>query len=213
MAKRREAPGHIGRNPQADDDGMLVVNVPFCGRFQEYAMLGNFLAEHCLPQLGLRGARILGCDSLDCYYYEWAVAKRWFAEFHPQIEVQLQVRDLQHDPLPQAGLTIALHPEVTWGGPWFPIMGSVFRAAQSGVCLIASFFEDEVKTLKNMVDIYGDPTVECEEVSNPFYASTEGDLTSKRMRFLMLLHPPKIQNGVTRFRWLGSLLNAMCQGK
>ena len=73
--------------PQADADGMLVVNVPFCGRFQEYAILGNFLAEHCLPLPGVRGIKIFAADSLDKYYYDWAIAKRWFAEFHPQIEV------------------------------------------------------------------------------------------------------------------------------
>ena len=72
---------------KADAQGMLVVNVPFCGRFQEYALLGNFLAEHCLTLPGVRGIRIFATDSQDKFYYDWAVAKRWFAEFHPQIEV------------------------------------------------------------------------------------------------------------------------------
>ena len=70
----------------ADADGMLIVNVPFCGRFQEYAMLGHFLAEHCLSLPGVRGAKIFATDTSDKCHFEWAVAQRWFSEFYPTIE-------------------------------------------------------------------------------------------------------------------------------
>ena len=71
---------------KADADGMLIVNVPFCGRFQEYAMLGLFLAERCLSLPGVCGAKIFATDTSDKYHFEWAVAKRWFSEFYPTIE-------------------------------------------------------------------------------------------------------------------------------
>ncbi|CAE7242458.1 pth [Symbiodinium necroappetens] len=163
---------------QADTDGMLVVNVPFCGRFQEYAMLGNFLAEHCLTLPGVKGIRIFATDSQDKYHYDWAVAKRWFAEFHPQIEVQLSVRDLHIDSLPRAALTVATHPEVTRGGTWFPIIGSIVRAAAKGTCLFGTFFEDEATTLTNMVNMYktNDQT-SCEVSENQYFMTPESKET------------------------------------
>ncbi|CAK9008589.1 unnamed protein product [Durusdinium trenchii] len=202
-----------------DASGILGVNVPFCGRFQEYAMLGNFLAEHCLTLPGIKGARIFGCDMSDRYYYDWAVARRWFAEFHPMIEVHLQVRDLHLDPLPKAGLTIALHPEVTKGGSWFPIMGSVIKASQNGICLIASFFQDEAKTLMNMVDMYDEGRAKLLVENTYWKESAESNVAesvpSKRMNFLLLL-PPSSQTksmNTSYFQWFGRLVSAICGRK
>ena len=202
----------------ADADGMLVVNVPFCGRFQEYAMLGNFLAEHCLKMPGIKGVRVFAADSSDAYYYEWAVAKRWFAEFHPEIEVHLQVQDLQMDPLPRAGLTIALHPEVTRGGSWFQIMGSVIKASQGGVCLFAAFFQDEVATLMNMMDMYDETSREKQLVENAHWKSpVKGEQPpSKRMNFLVLVKPSKpslAKVETSLFQRLGQLLTCICRSK
>ena len=204
-----------------DANGILVVNVPFCGRFQEYAMLGNFLAEHCLTLPGIKGARIFGCDTSDAYYYDWAVARRWFAEFHPMIEVHLQVRDLQYDPLPKADLTIALHPEVTKGGSWFPIMGSVIKASQSGICLVAAFFEDEAKTLINMVDMYGQDQSKL-LVENTYWkepTNNDSDVPSKRMNFLLLLQPSQSSTAtspaaqISYFQLFGRMMSRCCGGK
>lgn len=204
---------------QPDADGMLVVNVPFCGRFQEYAMLGNFLAEHCLTLPGIKGVRIFAADSSDSYYYEWAVAKRWFAEFHPEIEVHLQVQDLQMDPLPKAGLTIALHPEVTRGGSWFQIMGSVIKASQGGVCLFAVFFQDEVSTLMNMMDMYDETCREKQLVENIHWKDqvvNGATPPSKRMNFLVLVKPSKqhlAKVETSLFQRLGQLLTGICRPK
>jgi len=195
---------------KADADGMLVVNVPFCGRFQEYAMLGNFLAEHCLTLPGVKGIRIFATDSQDKYHYDWAVAKRWFAEFHPQIEVQLSVRDLHIDPLPRAALTVATHPEVTRGGTWFPIIGSIVRAAEKGICLFGTFFEDEATTLTNMVNMYkvNDQT-SCEVTENQYFMTPESkSLTSKRMRHLVLLRP---RPPTSFFKSFGKYIARICR--
>ena len=203
-----------------DADGFLVVNVPFCGRFQEYAMLGNFLAEHCLPLPGIKGARIFAADTSDRYYYEWAVAKRWFAEFHPEIEVHLQVHDLQVDPLPRAGLTIALHPEVTRGGSWFQIMGSVIRASEDGVCLIAAFFQDEVATIMNMMGMYDETCRDKQLIENSHWkgnattAQQLPSLPSKRMNILLLITPSKSSAKPTSlFQRFGQLLTCICTNR
>mmetsp|Transcript_101298 Transcript_101298/g.315717 ORF Transcript_101298/g.315717 Transcript_101298/m.315717 type:complete len:377 (+) Transcript_101298:22-1152(+) len=182
--------GHLQGLP-VDGEGMLQVNVPFCGRFQEYCLLGDFIAEHCLTLPGVRGARLLGVESLDSYYQEWAIAQQWFRRHHPGIEVHLLVRDLTEHPLPEAGLTIALHPEVTRGGGWFPIMGSVIRSARRGLCVIATFYEDEMRTALNMVDMYRTDGRTAKVVQNPYYERLPaGDAPpSERMRHLILLPP------------------------
>lgn len=180
--------GHLEQLP-LDSHGVLHVSAPFCGRFQEYAVLGGFLADACLSLPGVRSVRLVGTDCLDVYSYEWAVASRWFETFQPRIRLQLCVRDLAEDPLPEAALVIGVHPEVTKGGPWFPIIGSVLRSASRGLCMFAMFFEDEVKTLQNMVEMYGGTDVRVTVVQNPYY-EVHGELDTgmnPRMRYLVLV--------------------------
>lgn len=180
--------GHLSRLPM-DSNGILQVSVPFCGRFQEYALLGSFLAEACLPLPGVKGIRVLGTEFLDRYYYDWAVAQKWYREHQPQLQLHLCVRDLAENPLPHAALTIGLHPEVTKGGCWFAIVGSVVRSTRGGLCLFATFFEDEVQTVLNMIDMYKSEGTTVEVVANPYYgngAGLEGGV-SPRMCHLILV--------------------------
>lgn len=202
-----------------DQEGFLIVNVPFCGRFQEYAMLGNFLAQECLSLPGVKGAKIFAADNSDRYYYDWAVARRWFAEFQPHIEVHLCVRDLQYDPLPKAALTIALHPEVTKGGSWFPIMGSLMKASEGGVCLVASFFHDEVTTVLNMVDMYDSSSRQRQVSENSFWKEPANQAVreaapSKRMNYLLLLQPSTpVRAETSLFQWFGQFISCFCRSK
>merc|ERR1711933_129407 len=150
-------------------DGVLQVNVPFCGRFQEYVQLCDFVAEHCLSRPGIRKAIIFGTEALDTYYYDWGLAQKWCSKVHPQIELNICVRDLSEDPLPMAGLTIGIHPEVTKGGYWFPIIGSLVKSTIGGLCLFATFYEDEMQTIINMINMYKSENSKVEVINNPYY--------------------------------------------
>mmetsp|Transcript_14866 Transcript_14866/g.42653 ORF Transcript_14866/g.42653 Transcript_14866/m.42653 type:complete len:376 (-) Transcript_14866:119-1246(-) len=183
--------GGLERLP-VDGTGLLEVSVPFCGRFQEYSLLGSFVAERCLTLPHVMRARIICTESSDGYYFDWAIAQKWFKRFHPDIELHLLVRDLVEHPLPRAGLTIALHPEVTRGGNWFPIMGSVVEGAHDGLCMFATFYEDEMRTVLNMVDMYKSEKMTARAADNPYYSQLpvgEEPPASPRMRYLILVQP------------------------
>lgn len=181
--------GYLEQLP-VDSQGVLHVSAPFCGRFQEYSVLGGFLADVCLSMPGVRSVRLIGTDCLDVYNFEWAVASRWFETFWPQIRLQLCVRDLAEDPLPEAAFVIGVHPEVTKGGPWFPIIGSVLRSANRGLCLFATFFEDEVKTLQNMIEMYCGTDTKATVVQNPYYeehGGVDAEMTGMNPRMCKLV--------------------------
>lgn len=152
-----------------DEDGILHISVPFCGNLHEYRVLANFIANNflCLP--GVKGARIFCTEVCDRYALEWATVTKWYAQAHPTIHVDLCVKDLAQDPLPDAGLTIGVHPEVTKGGYWFQIIGSILQSSASGLCVFATFFEVEMKTLVNMVKMYRGEVASIEVFDNPHY--------------------------------------------
>merc|ERR1712232_1437051 len=116
----------------------------------------------------VRGIDILASEVSDAYSFPWAVASRWFSKIHPQIRLRMCVRDLAITALPIAGLTLAIHPEVTKGGCWFPIVGSVIRS-NGGLCVFATFYEEEMQTVLNMVDMYAVEDTEVEVLENPYY--------------------------------------------
>lgn len=168
MLKLLNKKGYLSNVP-LDEIGQLHVNIPFCGRFHEYAVLGDFIAESCLSLPGVTGARIFCTEVVDKYSYDWARATRWYAKVRPGIRLETCVQDLTQDPLPHAGLTIGVHPEVTKGGYWFQIIGSILRSGAKGLCAFATFFEAEMKTLLNMVEIYRGEVVSVEVIENPHY--------------------------------------------
>jgi len=167
-------------------DGTLHVNVPFCGRLHEYPILGKFLADILIAEPSLIGVQVLATEICSDYYYDWAIAERWYREYHPNITLKTFVTDLAEDPLPGAGLTIAIHPEVTKGGRWFQIIGSLIRSSKPGVCLLATFYEVEMQTVVNMVRMNMVEGAEIEVVENPYY-SDQADLQHPPMRYLIIV--------------------------
>eukprot|EP00811_Abedinium_folium_P033942 NODE_6869_length_1630_cov_6.937458.p1 GENE.NODE_6869_length_1630_cov_6.937458~~NODE_6869_length_1630_cov_6.937458.p1 ORF type:complete len:406 (-),score=132.15 NODE_6869_length_1630_cov_6.937458:300-1517(-) len=168
-----------------DAAGRLHVCVPFCGGFWEYGLLGMHLESH-LPLLGATGADVIATDIADRYSIRWAIAERWCVGDHPQIRVRTCVRDLAIDPLPEVGLCIAMHPEVTKGGIWFQIIGSLIKSTRRGVCAIATFFEHEMKTVCNMVEMYGSKGTSFEVLDNPYY-DVHAPSKSPELRFIILV--------------------------
>eukprot|EP00931_Biecheleriopsis_adriatica_P107244 TRINITY_DN81595_c0_g1_i1.p1 TRINITY_DN81595_c0_g1~~TRINITY_DN81595_c0_g1_i1.p1 ORF type:complete len:377 (+),score=81.76 TRINITY_DN81595_c0_g1_i1:36-1166(+) len=151
--------------------GALRVSVPFCGNFNEYATLGSFLAEHCLQ--GLDSAEIFGLELSETCALNWAIAQQWFENTHPNIALEIRCGDLAEEVLPPADLTIGIHPEVTKGGCWFRIIGSIVRSSVGGICVFATFYEVEMKTLVNMIDMHKVEGTTVEVMENPFYENHE----------------------------------------
>jgi len=115
----------------------------------------------------------LATEVSDSYLYDWAIAEKWFQGTHPQIQLQANVKDLAEDPLPEAGLTVGIHPEVTCGGCWFQIIGSTLRSGAGGLCVFATFYDYELQTLLNMVDMYKGDGSTVEVLENPYYQTSE----------------------------------------
>mmetsp|Transcript_35052 Transcript_35052/g.96924 ORF Transcript_35052/g.96924 Transcript_35052/m.96924 type:complete len:369 (+) Transcript_35052:86-1192(+) len=179
--------GCLERLP-VDGKGVLHVNVPFCGGFQEYAVLGNYIADHCLSRLDVCEATILATDISQAHSFFWAVAHAWYAEIQPEIRLQTCVKDLSLDPLPEVGLCIAIHPEVTKGGPWFQIIGSIVRSCR-GICVFSTFYEEEMQTVVNMVGMYKRDGTVVDVVENPHYDSRDRPQASD-MRYIILVQAP-----------------------
>lgn len=171
---------------RVDENGELRVNLPFCGSFQIYPALGNFLADEVLTLPGVTGTGILASDIDDSWSFYWAVAQRWFGKMHPQIRLRYEVCDLSVDALPEAGLCLAFHPEVTKGGCWFQIIGSLVRSARRGLLVFTTFYEQEMQTVVNMVNMYKDDDTTVETVENPFYKKNQS-LEDYDMRYFIFV--------------------------
>ena len=171
-------------------EGVLRVSVPFCGRLREHASLSDFLATHCLTCPGLREASIYATDFLDSWVIDWAVAERWCERVHPNIRLRTRVGDLAQEQLPAADLVIALHPEVSTGGYWFRIIGSVVQSCAGGVFVFGTFYEMEMKTLCNMIDMYKSESAVVEVFDNPHYATHALDSSMPHISFIVVVHTP-----------------------
>jgi len=186
-----KASGFLKRLPLSED-GVLHVSVPFCAGFQEYGALGNFLAADCLPQLQRKavGVDVLATEIFDRYSFSWATAQRWLAAIHPQISLRTATLDLALDSLPTAGLFIAIHPEVTRGGCWFQIMGSIIKSC-NGLCVIACFWETEKDTVLNMIEMYKKEGSTVQVHENPYYDTHEKPFAA-HMRYVILVASPTL---------------------
>jgi len=160
------------QNLPVDDNGILHINVPFCGRFQEHRVFGNFAADHLLTLPGVNGVRIYAME-INERYYDWAIAQCWLEKYHPKITLVACVADLAEDPLPDAGFSLGIHPEVTKGGYWFGIIGSILRSSSKGLCVFSTFYEVEMKTLVNMIDMFKDDDTSVKVIENPYYEANE----------------------------------------
>eukprot|EP00930_Biecheleria_cincta_P070538 TRINITY_DN58178_c0_g1_i1.p1 TRINITY_DN58178_c0_g1~~TRINITY_DN58178_c0_g1_i1.p1 ORF type:complete len:372 (-),score=54.78 TRINITY_DN58178_c0_g1_i1:519-1517(-) len=168
-------------------DGVLRVGVPFCGGFSEYATLGNFVAKHCLSLPGVDQASVFGVELFDSYWMQWALAQRWFEMTHPNITVQLEAGDLAEDPFPCADLVIGVHPEVTKGGCWFRIIASILHSCAQGMCVFTTFYEVEMKTLLNMINMNASGAI-VETFENPFYADAADPVPAHPpMRYIIVV--------------------------
>eukprot|EP00927_Polykrikos_kofoidii_P037210 TRINITY_DN31376_c0_g1_i1.p1 TRINITY_DN31376_c0_g1~~TRINITY_DN31376_c0_g1_i1.p1 ORF type:complete len:374 (-),score=55.32 TRINITY_DN31376_c0_g1_i1:129-1250(-) len=177
--------GILGKLP-VDEDGILQVSIPFCGRFHEHGVLANFLSKQCSSLEGVVGANILATEVIDSYSLDWAVASRWCKRMHSDVTLETSVHDLSADSLPEASLVVGIHPEVTKGGGWFRIIGSILQSGRKGLCLFTTFFDFEMKTLLNMVDMYKEEDAIVEVVENPYYDNHEKPQFPP-MRYLVLV--------------------------
>ncbi|CAJ1354611.1 unnamed protein product, partial [Effrenium voratum] len=167
--------GYIDRLPRN-----LNVSVPFCGHFHEYVALGNFLSENFPSDVS-----VFGMELYDDYLVDWAKAQRWLKKVRG-IRCCIEAGDLAQDPLPSADLAIGIHPEVTKGGPWFRIIGSLLRCCK--LCVFATFYKEEKETLVNMINMYqANGSVEVFE--NPFYETRELP-SHPAMRFVVVVEQP-----------------------
>lgn len=181
--------GRLDRLP-VDRHGVLHVSIPFCAGFFEHVALGKFIAEECLSQSHISGAAMLATEIVGTYSFPWAVAQKLYAKVHPNIKLDFCVRDLSVDPLPAAGLVIARHPEVTKGGFWFQIMGSLIQCCR-GLCVFATFYEAEMQTVLNMVDMYKREGTTVDVVENPHYDSHK-EAEATEMRYIILVSAPSM---------------------
>merc|ERR1719229_291798 len=98
--------GYFDKLPLSEE-GVLQVSVPFCGRFSEYPLLGDFLAEHAGKRVGATATEVFGTEVSGAYAQKWAEAERWCTRVHPQVlQMSVRIMDLAEDPLPGAGLVL-----------------------------------------------------------------------------------------------------------
>eukprot|EP00913_Durusdinium_trenchii_P020506 g19264.t1 len=136
--------GYVDRL-RPDPEGVLHVSVPFCGHFHEYVTLGNFLAESASAVPGVGKISVFGMELFDDYIRDWALAERYLWRKHG-IECRVEQGDLAEEPIPTAQWVIGIHPEVTKGGPWFRIIGSLLRSC-TGSKLFFDFRSTSLKLL------------------------------------------------------------------
>jgi len=174
-----------------DGNEHLHVNVPFCGKFREHVLLTDFLTTSVITRCKAKRVSVWASDLCDRYLYDWAIAEKWVHHTHPQCDMKIKVQDLAEEGLPEAGLTVAIHPEVTWGGVWFQIIGSILRSSHNGLCVFAVFYDFELKTLLNMIDMYKPSGCVVEAISNPYYETHELS-PSPMIRHVVLVFPAKM---------------------
>jgi len=170
-----------------DSQGQLHVSVPFCGSFIECAILSQWLASNFLNKPLVRGVHVLGTELKTDETHLWDLKERWVAETFPGMQLTLKQTDLVVDALPEAGLTIGIHPEVTRGAPWDKIIANLLRSTRGGVVLLAHFFQEEAQAAVDMCAAEG---VECQVFENQYYSGRSLP-DSPWMRFFLVARPGK----------------------
>jgi len=164
-----------------DVDGTLKINVPFCGLFREHAILGDFLDQHCDFKVD-----ILGADSCMEFACDLAISERCFQYRFQKSRLVTRLMDLSQDALPDAGLVMGIHPEVTKGGAWFQIVASALNCGRAGLTVFATFYECEMQTILNMVEMFTGDKERAEVIENPYYK--EHDLPEPPpMRYIIMV--------------------------
>lgn len=176
---------HLRKLP-TDTAGSIRVSMPFCGRLSEHNVLCKFIDDRCLSLPGIVGAELCGAEVGDHFYFDWAIAQSHCSQVYPRIKMNMSVHDLAVEPLQEAALTIGIHPEVTKGGPWFPIIGSILRSAEKGICVLATFYPSERDTLLNMIEMHKADGISVEVFENPYYRNNENPAIPA-MRFIFII--------------------------
>merc|ERR1711879_363017 len=103
------------------------------------------------------------------------------------MKLQIKQADLANEPLPQGGITIGIHPEVTRGTPWDLIIANLLRSTPGGVVVLGHFFIEEAKAAIQMISDQG---VECQVFENQYYRGRYMP-PSPWMRYFVIARPGK----------------------
>merc|ERR1711879_1040011 len=103
------------------------------------------------------------------------------------MKLQIKQADLANEPLPQGGITIGIHPEVTRGTPWDLIIANLLRSTPGGVVVLGHFFIEEAKAAIQMISDQG---VDCQVFENTYYRGRYMP-PSPWMRFFVIARPGK----------------------
>jgi len=175
--------GVLERLP-TDSAGALQVSVPFCQELFEAPLLLPFLRRRLLERGGASGISAFGCD-VEPQPFWWPAWEAWAAHaLGPEVRLELRQRDLAMEPLPPAGLILAVHPEVTKGGPWQSILSNVLQSrVAGGQCVFATFYSMEAQETVKLCQGLG---ARCEVRENPYYAG-QPDGVGTFLRFAVIV--------------------------
>jgi len=150
-----------------DPSGILQVSMPFCATLPELSVLMKFLQERVLSLPSVKGIHILGTDVNDRSSDLWGMKESFVAQTCPGFRLKFKQSDLSKEALPQAGLTLGVHPEAAHGGVWNEIITNIVRSvAPGGVCVFACFFQQEAEAVVKMCANVG---ARAEVMDNPYY--------------------------------------------
>lgn len=191
--------GRLDCLPLEKDTGRLLVNVPFCGTLGEGATLVRLLQQTFLsrPTSSIHDISILAIDVEERAGYCWATKEEWIRRIAPRVNLQLRCADLKQKAMPRAALTIAAHPEAMNDG-WQSIVANVLRGvAPDGLCIFATFFEDEMKEVVSMcknvgakAEVFDNPYYDTHPVPKVTYGNPSALTHLPFLRFIIQAHPP-----------------------
>eukprot|EP00445_Apocalathium_hangoei_P042477 CAMPEP_0203971680 /NCGR_PEP_ID=MMETSP0359-20131031/98601_1 /ASSEMBLY_ACC=CAM_ASM_000338 /TAXON_ID=268821 /ORGANISM="Scrippsiella Hangoei, Strain SHTV-5" /LENGTH=600 /DNA_ID=CAMNT_0050909665 /DNA_START=44 /DNA_END=1846 /DNA_ORIENTATION=- len=177
----------VFRDLPVDGSGLLRVGSPFCHDFFEAPQLLPFLMERLATAApGASGLAVFGCDSRPQAQW-WSAWEAWTRHTYAdgRVMLELQQRDLEKEQLPQCGLILGLHPEVTNGGPWPAIIGNVLRSrVVGGRAIFATFYRLEAEETVKVCSSFG---AACEILENPYYAGQPYNAVGTFLRFAVVV--------------------------
>lgn len=174
-------------NLPTDTMGVLHFSAPFCQEFSEAHIVLPFLAEHVLGRGKARSLDAYGCDVRPEPFW-WDAWQQWTSHaFGARVQLELREQDLAAEQPREAGLILAIHPEVTNGGPWPQILENVLRSRIPGArCAFATFYEQEAQATQRICQQLG---CSCEIRENPHYATTPPGASGTFLRFIVMVAP------------------------
>jgi len=179
----------VFRGLPVDKSGLLRVGAPFCYDFFEAPRLLPFLMERlAVAAPSASGVAVFGSDLQPSGTW-WPIWEAWTRHVYGDRRVTLELRqqDLEKEHLPQSGLILGLHPEVTKGGPWHTIIRNILRSrAVGGRAVFANFYEFEAEETAKVCRSCG---AVCEIVENPYYAGKPPNEMGTYLRYAVIVAP------------------------